>query len=39
MIKKIIKFFSLLIIIIIIIIVYLSYFGVNTTKFNNKIKN
>ena len=38
MIKKIIKFLSLLIIIIIIIIAYLSYFGVNTTKFNNKIK-
>ena len=39
MIKKLIKFISLLIILIIIIIFYLSYFGVNTTKFNNKIKS
>ena len=39
MIKKLIKFISLLIILIIIITFYLSYFGVKTTKFNNKIKS
>ena len=39
MIKKLIKFISLLIIIIIIIIAYLSYFGVNTSKLNNKIES
>ena len=39
MIKKLIKFISLLIILIIIITFYLSYFGVKTTKFNNKIES
>ena len=39
MIKRLIKFISLLIIIIIIITAYLSYFGINTTKLNNKIKS
>ena len=39
MIKRLIKFISLLIIIIIIIIAYLSYFGVNTSKLNNKIES
>jgi hypothetical protein len=39
MIKKLIKFISLLSIIIIIITTYLSYFGINTTKLNNKIKS
>ena len=39
MIKKLIKFISLLSIIIIIITAYLSYFGINTTKLNNKIKS
>ena len=39
MIKRLIKFISLLIIIISIIITYLSYFGVNTSKLNNKIES
>ena len=39
MIKKLIKSISLLIIIISIIITYLSYFGVNTSKLNNKIES
>ena len=39
MIKRLIKFISLFIIIIIIIATYLSYFGVNTSKLNNKIKS
>ena len=39
MIKRIVKFLLFLIIILIIIISYLSIFGINTKKFNNKIKN
>jgi len=39
MIKRLIKFISLLTIIVVIIITYLSYFGVNTSKLNNKIKS
>ena len=38
MIKKLIKFLLFLIIITIIIIAYLSFFGINTKKFNDKIK-
>tara|TARA_B100000787_G_C16188263_1_gene295910 strand:- start:28 stop:2226 length:2199 start_codon:yes stop_codon:yes gene_type:complete len=38
MIKKLIKFIIFLIIIVIIIITYLSFFGINTKKFNQKIK-
>ena len=38
MIKKLIKFLLFIIIILVLIISYLSFFGINTTKFNNKIK-
>ena len=39
MIKKLIKIISLLSILIIIFTAYVSYFGINTKKFNNKIKS
>ena len=39
MIKKIIKFLFLLIIIVIIFVTYLSIFGFNTKKFNERIKD
>ena len=39
MIKKLIKFFLILLVIFILIIFYLSFFGIETKKFNNKIKN
>jgi len=38
MIKSLIKFLLALLIILILIIAYLSFFGINTNKFNNKIK-
>ena len=39
MIKRLIKFISSIIVIISIITAYLSYFGITTTKFNNKIRS
>ena len=39
MIKKLIKFFLILLVIFILITFYLSFFGIETKKFNNKIKN
>ena len=39
MIKKLLKFSLFSIIILIIIVFYLSFFGINTTKFNTKIEN
>jgi hypothetical protein len=39
MIKKLIKFILFITIILILIISYLSFFGINTKKLNNKIKN
>ena len=39
MIKNLIKFFLFLIIIFTLIIFYLSFIGIETTKFNKKINN
>ena len=39
MIKKLIKYLLLLILIFILVILYLSFFGINTEKFNNIIKS
>ena len=39
MIKRLTKFFLFLITIIILIIIYLSFFGINTNKFNDLIKS
>jgi hypothetical protein len=39
MIKKIVKFLSVISLIIILAILYLSIFGIKTSKFNNQIKN
>ena len=39
MIKKIIKYLSIIFLILILAIFYLSIFGLKTTKFNNQIKN
>ena len=39
MIKKIIKFISVIFLILILAILYLSIFGIKTSKFNNQIKN
>ena len=39
MIKKIIKILSIIALILILFISYFSIFGINTTKFNNQIKN
>ena len=39
MIKKIIKILSIIVLILVLFISYLSIFGINTTKFNNQIKN
>ncbi len=39
MIKKLIKLLLVLLLLLTLIISYLSFFGIETTKFNNKIKN
>ena len=39
MIKKIIKFFAFLIILLLLLVIYLSYFGIETKKFNQLIED
>ena len=39
MIKKIVKFLSIIFLILVLAILYLSIFGIETSKFNNQIKN
>ena len=39
MIKKVIKFLVFVIILLLVIIAYLSFFGINTLRFNDKIKS
>ena len=39
MIKKIVKFLSIIFLILVLAILYLSFFGIETSKFNNQIQN
>ena len=39
MIKKIIKFSSIILVIVILLIIYLSFVGIKTVKFNERITN